>query len=358
MLDLRPRYDKSWQINGSKSPKLLMADADSILIDLRHILQKNYTIDNLPLVEDQLVNVYNGQSLYFNAVDGNDVCAPGLVGWIQMIQQGLNIPDSKIYFLSISPSLPQWQWIPYPLDAFENIINLIKVNDINQDTTSAKFVGMLAGSRFSMSRMRLAYTLDRTFPGDTFITFAADHAQNILSQWTSEYYQAEVDWMRERKFDNDMLNPTGSIDYGRAAAHYINLWHQFQIEIVSETDDYQNQWFTDKTAKCLLTGKPFLLLSGRHSLRNLKQLGFVTFDRWIDESYDECVLPAQRIRAIINSLQTLYLDPAKSTIIAEMQQHAKKNRGAYYDYVQKQIQLRTYTEGNRRWQEILRNTGR
>jgi hypothetical protein len=87
-------------------------------------------------------------------------------------------------------------------------------------------------------------------------------------------------------------------------------------------------------------------------------MGFVTFDQWIDESYDECVLPAQRIDAIINSLQKLYRSPKKSLIIRQMYKHAKQNIDTYYDYVQKQIQLRTYTKGDNRWQEILRHTGR
>ena len=112
---------------------------------------------------------------------------------------------------------------------------------------------------------------------------------------------------------------------------------------MTETGDYQNSWFTDKTAKCLCTGKPFLLLSGQHSLKNLKQMGFVTFNQWIDESYDECVLPGQRINAIISSLQNLYCNPAKETIIAEMQHQAKQNITHYQNYVQSKILLHTHT---------------
>ena len=357
MLIPRRRFDNSWNIALSYSSKLLMFDPENIFIDLRWILRKDYTIDNLPFVEDQLCKHYNGHNLYFYAIDGNDVLAPGLVAWIQMIQHGFNIADSKINFISVSPSLPQWQWILYPLDAFENIIHYIKVNDINTDTSRAKFVGMLAGSRFSVSRLRLAYELDCAFPADTFITFSVNTAQNMLHDWVSEYYEKELEWLSKKTFNNDMSIPD-IIDYRQGAANYSKIWNQFHIEIITETDDYQTQWFTDKTAKCLRTGKPFLLVSGRHSLQNLKQLGFVTFDQWIDESYDECILPGQRINAIIKSLHKLYLDPAKASIIADMQQHAKKNIGAYHKYVQTQIQLRTHTACHNRWQEILRHTGR
>jgi hypothetical protein len=299
------------------------------------------------LVEDQLVKHYNGHNLYFYALDGNDVLAPGLVAWIQLIQRGLSIPNNKISFLSVSPSLPQWNWIPYPLDAFENIITHIQVKDLPQDTSQAKFVGMLAGSRFSVSRLRLAYKLDRAFPADTFITFSVTTAQSMLHDRVSEYYEKELKWLSKKTFNNDMSIPS-IIDYRQGAANYSKIWNQFHIEIVPETDEYQNLWFTDKIAKCLHTGKPFLLLSGQHSLKNLKKMGFVTFDQWIDESYDEYVLPAQRIDAIINSLQKLYYNPAKASIIADMQEHAKKNINYYSDYVQKQIQLRPHTEGHNR----------
>jgi hypothetical protein len=357
MLSLAQAQDGSWIVMSPPGSRLLTFDPENILIDLRWVLQKNYIIDNLPVIEDQLINHYNGHTLYFYGPDGNDALAPGLVAWIQMIQTGLNIPNNKICFLSVSPSLPQWSWMPIPLDAFENIKEIIKINDINRDTSSAKFVGVLAGSRFSVSRMRLIYELDCKFPGDSFITFLADKAKSIMHEWIAGYYQAELDWVSQRTFDNDMTT-TDIINYKQGVSNYTKIWNQFHIEVITETDEYQTQWFTDKTAKCLSTGKPFLLLSGQHSLRNLKQMGFVTFDQWIDESYDECVLPGQRINAIINSLKKLYVDPAKSSIIAEMQKHANKNIAAYHDYVQKQIQLRTYTESNNRWQEILRHTGR
>ena len=328
-------------LNKSKL-SLLIYYPGHILIDLRLILKKNYSIDNLPFVEDQLIQHYSGQNICFYAIDGNDVLSPGLVAWIQMIQHGLNIPDNKISFISISPSLPQWEWIPYPLEAFDSMLQYIKTDGMNTDTSSAKFVGLLAGSRFSIARMRLAYNLDCTFPGDAFITFPVNNTTWALNDLVKDHFQIEIDWISKKKFNND-LNNTDSIDYRQGAGHYVNLWNKYQIEVVTETGDYQNSWFTDKTAKCLCTGKPFLLLSGQHSLKNLKQMGFVTFNQWIDESYDECVLPGQRINAIISSLQNLYCNPAKETIIAEMQHQAKQNITHYQNYVQSKILLHTHT---------------
>ena len=319
---------------------LIDLGTECIRIDLRQIIQKDYIVNFLQILEDQLVLHYVGQELCFLAVDGDNVLLPQLVEWIKLIQRGLNIPNNKICFISVSPSLPQWRWTPFPLEAFEETKCLLESVKINNDLSNATFVGVLAGSRWSVARMRLAYELDKAFADNAFITYLHAHRFTYSEE---PCYQQEINWAITQKFNNDISAGHNAIDWKTGVLAYTKIWNQFQIEVICETDEYQNQWFTDKTAKCLGTGKPFLLLSGQHSLQNLKQMGFVTFDQWIDESYDECVLPAQRICAIINSLQKLHLDPAKDSIIAEMQEHAKKNINYYSAYVQKQIQLRTHT---------------
>lgn len=306
-----------------------------IAIDLRSIMQKDYIVSNLPILEDQLIQCYNGQDLCFYALDGNDVLDHRLVGWIQNIQKGLNIADNKISFVSVSPSLPQWQWVEYPLVAFNQIGSIIEPYNIDRDLTNAKFVGILAASRWSVTRLRIAYQTDHAFPNDAFVTYTENY-KHTLNQLHS-YYQKEIDWADNRQFDNDMLPIKQAFDFKDAAVAYCKIWNRFWIEIVCETDEYQNQWFTDKTAKCLATGKPFLLLSGQHSLKNLKKLGFVSFDDFIDESYDQCVLPGQRVQAIIKSLQSLYSNSNRSHILFQMQNRAKENIDIYRKYVQSKI---------------------
>jgi hypothetical protein len=51
-------------------------------------------------------------------------------------------------------------------------------------------------------------------------------------------------------------------------------------------DDTKLIHITEKIGKPLLVGQPFLLLSGPLYLKKLHQLGFKTFDKWWDESYD------------------------------------------------------------------------
>ena len=70
--------------------------------------------------------------------------------------------------------------------------------------------------------------------------------------------------------------------------------NNFQIEsfcnIVNETkftDGIYNIHITEKVDKCFSSLQPFVIVSTPGYLKKLKELGFQTFDRWWDESYDD-----------------------------------------------------------------------
>ena len=48
-----------------------------------------------------------------------------------------------------------------------------------------------------------------------------------------------------------------------------------------------NVFLSEKTFKAIVCHHPFIILGSKGSLKELKKLGYKTFDRWIDESYDE-----------------------------------------------------------------------
>lgn len=66
-------------------------------------------------------------------------------------------------------------------------------------------------------------------------------------------------------------------------------WYdQSFISIASETNFENNIiHMTEKTIKPILFKHPFIIIGPQHTLKSLKQLGFKTFDRFWDESYDE-----------------------------------------------------------------------
>ena len=126
-------------------------------------------------------------------------------------------------------------------------------------------------------------------------------------------------------------SPTGTIGWGNSYDNYINICNQYQIEIISETDAMSDYWFTEKTARCLAIGKPFVLVSGTNSLSRLHSMGFITFSEIIDETYDTATTPTFRINQIITSLKSLYLNPNKTELVKKMYQIAEKNKAIYFE---------------------------
>jgi len=67
----------------------------------------------------------------------------------------------------------------------------------------------------------------------------------------------------------------------------INIYNQTTYSIIAETN-FANHYsfYTEKTVKPILGRRLFLAFSGQYFLRNLRNMGFKTFDGIIDETYD------------------------------------------------------------------------
>jgi len=66
------------------------------------------------------------------------------------------------------------------------------------------------------------------------------------------------------------------------------LYKNIFCEIVCETYFSGRTFFiSEKTYRCILNKRPFIIQGPKWFLKNLKKLGFKTFDKWWDEGYDE-----------------------------------------------------------------------
>ena len=85
-----------------------------------------------------------------------------------------------------------------------------------------------------------------------------------------------------------------------------DIYNQCHYSIVAETH-CENNWsfYTEKIVKPILAQRLFLVVAGKHYLKNLKQLGFKTFDSIIDESYDNQDVLEVRIKMIVDQIHRL-----------------------------------------------------
>lgn len=103
------------------------------------------------------------------------------------------------------------------------------------------------------------------------------------------------------------VNTTNLID-GDFVSQYISMpimdasWYSVVGETISNNDCF---FVTEKTAKPMMAGRPFIMLSGKHTLKHLRDIGFKTFNPVIDESYDLIDDEYERISAAFDSFQKL-----------------------------------------------------
>ena len=291
----------------------LVKDQREMLLD---VICKNY--------KNQIIEVVSG--------DGENLVLLGVMDLLESLTKKLNIPTHCVKLSSTNPDyngqFPHEHRKPGVFLAARDYINPV-ATPANAD---ARFIGTAIG-RFTPSRFRLAYEMDQAFPGDAKIVF--QHLQSGLHElsWTSGVYDHELAWAQTRQFDTDVSTEDYAREHWIPGCRSYNAWSaQFQIDVVAESDVFNYHWLTEKVAKPLGTGKPFVLLGGRGSLRLLRDWGFVTFGNVMDESYDDEEIPTLRIEKIIRSLKQVYHSPDRQHIIEQMNQQAQRNIAQYQKF--------------------------
>ena len=305
-----------------------------IYIEAQYFVHKDYSITGKEMILDIMSMYYTGQLIRIKLFDGENIKFSGFISFVEDLCEMFNI----------NPNTVLWETHDYQFDTKfthqqMSLGIFISTNRyipyFNQTLVDPQFVGMSLG-RFNPVRLRLAYEIDRAFPGDNFtifqpeITEITDIYQHIKS--LGDIYHNELDWLKNKSFNQDLQSeyPSGTVDWQTSLQSYPNIWGRYQIEIVSETDAMSDFWFTEKTARCLATGKPFALVAGTGSLQRLRYMGFKTFNSVLDESYDLETTPTRRINRLILSLKELYNSQAG---IEKLQEIAQENINIYKDYI-------------------------
>jgi hypothetical protein len=90
----------------------------------------------------------------------------------------------------------------------------------------------------------------------------------------------------------------------------LQIYNQTAYSLVAETNfDNRFNFYTEKVVKPMMAKRLFVAIAGQHYLRNLKNLGFQTFDGIIDEEYDSIQDPKTRWTAAIDQIQSLIHTP-------------------------------------------------
>jgi hypothetical protein len=133
-----------------------------------------------------------------------------------------------------------------------------------------------------------------------------------------------------KKFYNSVDNFSNTVEYhghemSLARILPIQIYNQTAYSIVAETGaDNRYCFFTEKTAKPIMARRLFVMFSSRGFLRNLKAIGFKTFDTVIDESYDLIYNDQDRWSAAFEQVQRL-CEMDQSTVFAKIASAVEHN---------------------------------
>ena len=129
-----------------------------------------------------------------------------------------------------------------------------------------------------------------------------------------------------------ITHTVGKVEYHGEELHIstiipISIYNQTAYSIVAETNfnnDYS--FYTEKIVKPILAERLFIVFSGQHYLRNLRSLGFKTFDGIIDETYDTIEDSAARFEQAYKQMEYLAALPQEEVLlqIQEIVQHNKR----------------------------------
>jgi hypothetical protein len=100
-------------------------------------------------------------------------------------------------------------------------------------------------------------------------------------------------------------------DDGREWYPSMDLYRHSWLEVVPETFYRHGYFLTEKTIKPMVTKTPFLMVANQHYLKFLHSLGFKTFGDIIDESYDDYFHLQDRVRAMVDQLESIVAQGAQ-----------------------------------------------
>ena len=107
----------------------------------------------------------------------------------------------------------------------------------------------------------------------------------------------------------------------------LTVYNQTAYSRVAETNSENGySFFTEKIVKPILAERLFLVFSGQHYLKNLRSLGFKTFNGIIDEHYDSVADSTTRFGLIFEQMQYLFSQPQEQILeqIRPITEHNKK----------------------------------
>jgi hypothetical protein len=287
-----------------------------------HFINDPDTIINIP--RKVLKDIKNGKAriLLINVYEGH--------GWLEFekffkykLQGPYNLKKSDIVFLTgntvktingiVNVYFNEWEHILIHHEGLHpDMVRLALENIYSNRLREHKYICLQR--RPHMHRLALYAEMYRYKDIGILTMGNGDHELDLLNDITTPelFENIEVNHPKSfkkfialkdtipREYDVNLSeeNPTSDNNYEKYLDSYLH--------IVSETfqqNESDRLFFSEKMIKPFVFMQPFVLFGASNSLVTLKDLGYQTFDKWIDESYDTIENDTKRFYAALTSVK-------------------------------------------------------
>ena len=153
-----------------------------------------------------------------------------------------------------------------------------------------------------------------------------EHFPRIFNEWNFEQLDTVVPFELDKELDPyDHI----SLDTNPIHDEYNLKFYQSYLHIVIETY-ISSMFFSEKTFKPIKYFQPFVMINAAGSLKKLKELGYRTFENYIDEGYDDIVNDQDRIEYAIKSAVEFMMQDNLPAILKDMFPILKHNHKILY----------------------------
>ena len=200
----------------------------------------------------------------------------------------------------------------WPVPYVYNNWHFVKTHQVNknlhfeQSDTRPYFADVLLGNAKPHRTLFFELLRENNMLGENIVHLFGIYKSNYIKT-INDTIQQSIDTALEE--NTNYFGTTKLLD-NNFTSQYIsipivkNSW----ISVVAETIcGHDNGCFfvTEKTAKPLMAGRPFIMLGAPYTLKHLQNLGFRTFDPVINENYDKIIDEKERVKAAFESFREL-----------------------------------------------------
>ena len=238
-----------------------------------------------------------------------------------------SVADPRIHYLTCgfvegSNCVPCMDWFAQTVSNY-NLIQLKPASKLQPYQVKPKMFDILLGQQKPHRQFVYDYVNNNQLTEQVSMSYIPEHGTPL----------GNTDWIWEPGVERD-----DSIQWTITTVKYrsrylplsqvipVSIYNDTAYTVVCETNfDNYYSFYTEKVAKPILSERLFVAVSGQHYLRNLRKLGFKTFDGVIDEQYDSVEDSQERFQLACEQIKWL-CEQRQSEILEQIKPITEHNK--------------------------------